>query len=52
MAAKQVLLGGWEQQLPKVPDTSFQQQISITTMGHGDMHDITDQVASAVAESG
>lgn len=31
---------------------SFQHQISITTKGHGDMHDITDKVASAVTQSG
>jgi secondary thiamine-phosphate synthase enzyme len=30
----------------------MQQQISVTTKGHGDMHDITDQVATAVTESG
>jgi thiamine phosphate synthase YjbQ (UPF0047 family) len=30
----------------------MQQQISVTTKGHGDMHDITDQVATAVSESG
>jgi secondary thiamine-phosphate synthase enzyme len=30
----------------------MQQQISVTTKGHGDMHDITDQVATAVNESG
>jgi secondary thiamine-phosphate synthase enzyme len=29
-----------------------QQQISVTTKGHGDMHDITDQVATAVSGSG
>lgn len=32
-------------------ETSFQHQISVTTRGHGDMHDITDQVASAVSRS-
>lgn len=31
---------------------SYQQQISISTDGHGDMHEITDQVAAAVASSG
>ena len=31
---------------------SFQHQISVTTKGHGDMHDITDHVATAVDESG
>jgi secondary thiamine-phosphate synthase enzyme len=30
----------------------MQQQISVTTKSHGDMHDITDQVATAVCESG
>jgi secondary thiamine-phosphate synthase enzyme len=30
----------------------MQQQISVTTKGHGDMHDITDQVATAVSASG
>ena len=30
----------------------MQQQISVTTKGHGDMHDITDQAATAVGESG
>jgi secondary thiamine-phosphate synthase enzyme len=29
-----------------------QQQIEIDTAGHGDMHDITDDVAGIVAESG
>src|ERR1700751_1555858 len=31
---------------------SFQKQISLNTKGHGDMHDITDQVATAVNSSG
>jgi secondary thiamine-phosphate synthase enzyme len=31
---------------------SYQQQISITTKGHGDMHDLTQQVASVVNTSG
>jgi secondary thiamine-phosphate synthase enzyme len=31
---------------------SYQQQIDIETKGHGDMHDITDQVASVVNSSG
>lgn len=31
---------------------SFQKQISLNTTGHGDMHDITDQVATAVNSSG
>ena len=34
------------------PLETMQQQISVTTKGHGDMHDITDQVATAVTESG
>ena len=38
--------------MPKPLDTSFQHQISVTTGGHGDMHDITDEVANAVTESG
>lgn len=38
--------------MPKPLSASFQQQIFVTTKGHGDMHDITDQVASAVNESG
>ena len=33
-------------------ETSFQRQFSIKTRGHGDMHDLTDQVARAVDESG
>jgi secondary thiamine-phosphate synthase enzyme len=37
--------------LPK-PLGTMQQQISVTTKGHGDMHDITDQLATAVSESG
>jgi secondary thiamine-phosphate synthase enzyme len=31
---------------------SYQQQISVTTKGHGDMHDLTQQVASVVYASG
>ena len=31
---------------------TYQQQISIHTSGHGDMHDLTEQVAAAVAASG
>jgi len=31
---------------------NYQQQISISTKGHGDMHDLTGQVAAAVAASG
>jgi secondary thiamine-phosphate synthase enzyme len=31
---------------------THQQQISITSSGHSDMHDITDEVARIVAESG
>jgi len=38
--------------VPKPPATSFQHQISVTTQGHGDMHDLTDEVATAVADSG
>lgn len=38
--------------MPKPLDTSFQHQISVRTRGHGDMHDITDEVANAVTESG
>lgn len=34
------------------PLQTMQQQISVTTKGHGDMHDITDQVATAVTKSG
>ena len=34
------------------PLEAVQQQISVTTKGHGDMHDITDQVATAVTKSG
>jgi len=30
---------------------TFQQQISITTKSHGDMHDLTEQVARAVSSS-
>jgi secondary thiamine-phosphate synthase enzyme len=31
---------------------NYQQQISVSTKGHGDMHDLTGQVAAAVAASG
>ena len=31
---------------------TFQQQISLRTRGHGDMHDLTEQVAAAVSASG
>jgi secondary thiamine-phosphate synthase enzyme len=31
---------------------SYQQQITIITTGHGDMHDITEEVAAAVNSSG
>jgi len=31
---------------------TYQQQIEIGTKGHGDMHDITDEVASVVNSSG
>ena len=34
------------------PIMNYQQQISISTKGHGDMHDLTGQVAAAVAASG
>jgi secondary thiamine-phosphate synthase enzyme len=31
---------------------SYQRQISVDTNGHGDMHDLTDQVAAIVSSSG
>ena len=31
---------------------SYQREISLTTKGHGDVHDLTDQVASVVNSSG
>ena len=31
---------------------THQQQISIRTTGHGDMHDLTEQVAAVIAKSG
>jgi secondary thiamine-phosphate synthase enzyme len=31
---------------------TYQQQISVRTSGHGDMHDLTEQVAAMVAASG
>lgn len=31
---------------------NYQQQISVTTTGTGDMHDLTEQVAAVVASSG
>jgi thiamine phosphate synthase YjbQ (UPF0047 family) len=31
---------------------SYQKPISITTKGHGDMHDLTEQVAAVVTSSG
>jgi secondary thiamine-phosphate synthase enzyme len=31
---------------------SYQQQIAVRTKGHGDMHDITEEVATAVSSSG
>lgn len=31
---------------------SYQREISLTTKGHGDMHDLTDQVATVVHSSG
>ena len=30
----------------------FQKQVTLATRGHGDMHDLTDEVTAAVAESG
>jgi secondary thiamine-phosphate synthase enzyme len=33
-------------------EMSFQQQIVVSTRGHGDMHDITGEVAAAVSSSG
>ena len=38
--------------MPKPLETSFQQQISVTTGGHRDMHDLTERVAAAVEDSG
>lgn len=38
--------------MPNSREISFQREISVTTKGHGDMHDITEEVASAVNESG
>jgi secondary thiamine-phosphate synthase enzyme len=31
---------------------SYQQQISLTTKGHGDMHDLTEQIVAVVNSSG
>ncbi len=31
---------------------TYQQQISLRTSGHGDIHDLTDQVVAAVSKSG
>ena len=31
---------------------TYQQQISVTTSGHGDMHDLTEKVTAIVAASG
>jgi secondary thiamine-phosphate synthase enzyme len=31
---------------------TYQQQITIHTSGHGDMHDLTEQISAAVATSG
>lgn len=31
---------------------NYQQQISIATKGHGDVHDLTEQVAALVISSG
>jgi secondary thiamine-phosphate synthase enzyme len=41
-----------EEKVPKPAENSFQHQISVTTQGHGDMHDLTDQVATVVSNSG
>ena len=30
----------------------FQEQVVVSTRGHGDMHDVTDQVAALVTRSG
>jgi len=30
----------------------FQEQLAVSTRGHGDMHDLTEQVAAAVTRSG
>jgi secondary thiamine-phosphate synthase enzyme len=38
--------------VPKVTTMTFQHQLSIRTGGHGDMHDLTEDVAAAVAASG
>lgn len=38
--------------MPKPAESTFQHHFSVTTRGHGDMHDLTDQVAAAVAHSG
>ena len=38
--------------LPARKKMTFQQHISIRTRGHGDMHDLTEQVAAAVSASG
>ena len=32
--------------------TTYQHQIAVRTSGHGDMHDLTDQVSAVVAASG
>jgi secondary thiamine-phosphate synthase enzyme len=32
--------------------TTFQQQLSLRTKGHGDMHDVTEQVIALVSSSG
>jgi len=32
--------------------TTYQQQITVRSSGHGDMHDLTDQVSAVVAASG
>lgn len=40
------------QQLGELQAMSLQKQISLTTKGHGDMHDITDEVSTVVYSSG
>ena len=37
--------------LPYIHPMTFQQQISISTSGNGDMHDLTDEVSAVVAKS-
>jgi len=38
--------------MPHPLNTSYQQEISVTTRGNGDMHDLTGAVAEAVANAG